>query len=58
MRLINTGVYRREGRYATGVIHLWHPETEKNAANSNLQQLMNTQNSQKTIAKNGIEQLS
>jgi len=55
LRLIHSNIYRKEGRYATGVLHLWHPETQKDIENSNLTRLHQTKNSNKTTAKNGIE---
>jgi glycosyltransferase involved in cell wall biosynthesis len=29
VRLIRDGVRRKDGRFATGVLHLWHPESER-----------------------------
>ena len=29
VRLINAGVFRKDGRYATGVIHLWHAMNDR-----------------------------
>jgi glycosyltransferase involved in cell wall biosynthesis len=29
VRLIRSGVRRKDGRFATGVLHLWHPENER-----------------------------
>jgi glycosyltransferase involved in cell wall biosynthesis len=29
VRLIRAGVRRKDGRFATGVLHLWHPERER-----------------------------
>jgi glycosyltransferase involved in cell wall biosynthesis len=29
VRLIRSGVRRKDGRFATGVLHLWHPESER-----------------------------
>jgi glycosyltransferase involved in cell wall biosynthesis len=29
VRLLHTGVHRKDGRFATGVLHLWHPEAER-----------------------------
>jgi len=55
LRLIHSSVYRKEGRYATGVLHLWHPETQKNIKNSNLERLHQTERSNKTVIQNGIE---
>ena len=29
VRLIHAGVWRKDGRFATGVFHLWHPENDR-----------------------------
>lgn len=29
VRLIHAGIKRRDGRFATGVLHLWHPEADR-----------------------------
>jgi glycosyltransferase involved in cell wall biosynthesis len=29
IRLLHSGVRRKDGRFATGVIHLWHPEADR-----------------------------
>jgi len=29
IRLLHCGVRRKDGRFATGVIHLWHPEADR-----------------------------
>jgi len=29
VRLIRSGVRRKDGRFATGVLHLWHPDSER-----------------------------
>jgi glycosyltransferase involved in cell wall biosynthesis len=29
VRLVRSGVRRKDGRFATGVLHLWHPESER-----------------------------
>ena len=29
IRLLRAGVRRKDGRFATGVIHLWHPEADR-----------------------------
>ena len=29
VRMIRTGVRRKDGRFATGVLHLWHPEADR-----------------------------
>ncbi len=34
-RLINAGIYRKEGRYASPVVHLWHPHAELTGYSAN-----------------------
>ena len=34
IRLINSGKYRKEGRYAMPVVHLWHPRFGRQAERS------------------------
>ncbi|NIR42836.1 MAG: glycosyltransferase [Gemmatimonadetes bacterium] len=34
-RLINAGVYRKEGRYTSPVVHLWHPHAELSGYSAN-----------------------
>jgi 23S rRNA A2030 N6-methylase RlmJ len=29
IRLIRAGVSRKDGRFSTGVLHLWHPEADR-----------------------------
>lgn len=35
IRLINSGVYRKDGRYVIPVLHLWHPERDRSALEEN-----------------------
>ncbi len=35
VRLINAGVYRKEGRHAVPVLHLWHPSASQSSKASN-----------------------
>lgn len=35
VRLINAGVYRKEGRHAVPVLHLWHPSASQSSKESN-----------------------
>ena len=35
IRLINAGVYRKEGRHAVPVLHLWHPSASQSSLESN-----------------------
>ncbi len=35
MRLLHAGVRRKDGVFATGVIHLWHPEADRGLLSAN-----------------------
>jgi glycosyltransferase involved in cell wall biosynthesis len=35
VRLLRSGVRRKDGRFATGVLHLWHPESERSRLSDN-----------------------
>jgi glycosyltransferase involved in cell wall biosynthesis len=35
IRLIRSGVRRKDGRFATGVLHLWHPESDRTQLSDN-----------------------
>jgi glycosyltransferase involved in cell wall biosynthesis len=35
VRLFNAGVRRKEGRFATGVLHLWHPPNDRSRLSNN-----------------------
>ena len=44
IRMIRSGVKRKDGRFATGVLHLWHPEADRAqlpANNARLDELLN-----------------
>ena len=40
IRLIRSGVKRKEGRFAVPVLHLWHPHNDKSKQDLNYQRLM------------------
>lgn len=40
IRLIHTGVVRKEGRFAVPVLHLWHPHNDKSKQDLNYQRLL------------------
>ncbi len=40
IRLIHLGIKRKEGRFALPVLHLWHPQNDRNAEQENYQRLM------------------
>jgi predicted glycosyltransferase involved in capsule biosynthesis len=39
VRLIHTGVNRKEGRFALPVLHLWHPQQDRHFEPENYQRL-------------------
>jgi glycosyltransferase involved in cell wall biosynthesis len=39
VRLIHAGVKRKDGRFATGVVHLWHPQNDRTSTARNLERL-------------------
>ena len=39
VRLLHAGVRRKDGAYATGVLHLWHPEADRSQLAENEQRL-------------------
>lgn len=56
IRLIRHGVFHKEGRFATAVFHLWHPENDRSHLNENTQRLLAILNSQEIQAKLGLNQ--
>ena len=35
VRLVRAGIRRKDGRFATGVLHLWHPENDRSSLPDN-----------------------
>jgi len=58
IRLIRLGRFRREGRYATSVFHLWHPENDRSHEQENYQRLQAILNNTAIQAKLGLAQHS
>jgi glycosyltransferase involved in cell wall biosynthesis len=56
VRLINSGVRRKEGAYATGVLHLWHRENDRRAEGQNWNRLQQRLREQATRAERGLDQ--
>jgi glycosyltransferase involved in cell wall biosynthesis len=54
IRLIRAGVGRKDGRYATGVLHLWHREADRSALAENDRQLDEVLNSDRVAARCGL----
>src|SRR5215470_5840209 len=54
VRLIRAGVRRKDGRFATGVLHLWHPEADRARLADNERQLAEVIDSTRVRAKHGL----
>jgi FkbM family methyltransferase len=39
VRLFHAGVHRKDGRFATGVLHLWHPQSDRSGFSVNQRKL-------------------
>ena len=56
IRLIRSGVLRKEGIYAITVLHLWHSMSDRSQLSDNDEKLKSIQQSKATIAELGISQ--
>jgi glycosyltransferase involved in cell wall biosynthesis len=56
VRLLNLGVRRKYGAFATGVLHLWHRENDRARESENWQRLQQRLASGQTRASRGLEQ--
>lgn len=56
VRLINAGVGRKEGAYATGVLHLWHRENDRRAEGDNWNRLQTRIRDGAVLAERGLAQ--
>jgi glycosyltransferase involved in cell wall biosynthesis len=54
IRLIHAGVKRKDGRFATGVLHLWHPENDRARLADNRKRLDGVIASDRTRALRGL----
>jgi glycosyltransferase involved in cell wall biosynthesis len=54
VRLIHAGVRRKDGVFATGVIHLWHPEAERSQLPDNERRLAEVLAGDRTRAGRGL----
>ena len=55
IRLFNSGVFRKEGRFATAVIHLWHEEQDRSRFGGNRKFLQSVIESGATRAVEGLD---
>jgi len=57
VRLMRAGVRRRDGRMATGVLHLWHPEADRSRLSDNERRLDAILSSNRIRAERGLSAL-
>ncbi len=56
IRLIRTGIYRKSGRFALPVFHLWHPESDRRSEAKNLARLQTILKNENRRASIGVGQ--
>jgi glycosyltransferase involved in cell wall biosynthesis len=57
VRLLHAGVRRGDGRFATGVLHLWHAEADRLRLSENERRLAEVLSGNRTAAKQGLSAL-
>ena len=57
IRLMHAGVCRKDGRMATGVLHLWHPEADRSQLQENEHRLAEVLSSDRVRAVRGLSAL-
>jgi glycosyltransferase involved in cell wall biosynthesis len=57
VRLFHAGVQRKDGRFATGVLHLWHPEAERSGLPENERRLRELLSGRRIRAEQGLSTL-
>jgi glycosyltransferase involved in cell wall biosynthesis/GT2 family glycosyltransferase len=58
IRLLRAGVNRKDGRFSTGVLHLWHPLADPSLLSTNQTLLDAIQHSDRTRAVSGLSSLN
>jgi hypothetical protein len=58
VRLIHAGVRRKGGNFATGVIHLWHPEADRSHLAHNDSLLQAAADGEHFLARRGLSALT
>jgi hypothetical protein len=56
VRLFHLGVRRKSGKFAVPVLHLWHPESSREATKENYERLMSVIGSRKIKADRGLSE--
>jgi glycosyltransferase involved in cell wall biosynthesis len=57
IRLLNADIRRKDGRYATGVLHLWHPASDRTRLTENERLLAQVIESDRVRAERGMSTL-
>ena len=57
VRLLHAGVRRKDGRFATGVLHLWHPHNDRSHLPSNQRRLDEAMSGSRVRAMRGMSAL-
>jgi glycosyltransferase involved in cell wall biosynthesis len=57
VRLLHGGVRRKDGRFATGVLHLWHPQNDRSQLTTNQTRLDEVLHGDRTRALRGMSTL-
>ena len=57
VRLLRAGVRRKDGRFATGVLHLWHPQEDRRRLPVNERKLSDIIASDEIRAQRGLSAL-
>ena len=57
IRMIRAGVLRKDGRFATGVLHLWHPEADRARLADNERMLAEVIDGTRVRAKQGLSRV-
>ena len=58
VRLLRAGVRRKDGRFATGVLHLWHPQNDRSQLPANRARLDEVIGGSRVRAMHGLSALS
>jgi len=57
IRLLRAGVRRKDGNFATGVLHLWHPENDRSLLPENQRRLAAIQKGDRVRSVTGLSAL-
>jgi hypothetical protein len=58
VRLLHAGVRRKDGRFATGVLHLWHPPNDRSQLPANQERLDEVIGGSRVRALRGLSALN